>query len=78
MGTSGTAPATVIAQLISVVISLVIIRKVKFQFQFSHTDIKFNSSFAGKIVTISASIALQDFLVGISFLTILAIVNQWD
>ena len=76
MGASGAALATVIAQLISVVISLVIIRKVKLPFQFSRKDIKFNPSFAKKIVTIGAPIALQDFLVGISFLVLLAIVNQ--
>ncbi len=76
MGASGAALATVIAQLISVVISLVIIQKIKLPFQFSHKDIKLNPSFAGKIVTIGAPIALQDFLVGISFLVLLAIVNQ--
>ncbi len=76
MGASGAALATVIAQLISVIISLVIIRKVKLPFQFSRKDIRFNTSYAWKIVTIGAPIALQDFLVGISFLVLLAIVNQ--
>ncbi len=76
MGASGAALATVIAQLISVIISLIIIRRVKLPFQFSRKDIKFNPFFAGKIVTIGAPIALQDFLVGISFLVLLAIVNQ--
>lgn len=76
MGASGAALATVIAQLISVIISLVIIRKAKLPFQFTRKDIRFNPSFAGKIVTIGAPIALQDFLVGISFLVLLAIVNQ--
>ncbi len=76
MGASGAALATVIAQLISVIISLVIIRRVKLPFQFSRKDIRFNTSYAWKIVTIGAPIALQDFLVGISFLVLLAIVNQ--
>ncbi len=76
MGAPGAALATVIAQLISVAISLVIIRKAKLPFQFSRKDIKLNPSFARKIVTIGAPIALQDFLVGISFLVLLAIVNQ--
>lgn len=76
MGASGAALATVIAQLISVVISLVIIRRVKLPFKFSRKDIKFNPAYARKIVMIGAPIALQDFLVGISFLVLLAIVNQ--
>ncbi len=76
MGASGAALATVIAQFISVVISLVIIRRVKLPFQFSRKDIKLNPSFARKIIMIGAPIALQDFLVGISFLVLLAIVNQ--
>lgn len=76
MGASGAALATVIAQLISVIISLVIIRKVKLPFRFSRKDIRFSPPLAEKIVTIGAPIALQDFLVGISFLVLLAIVNQ--
>ncbi len=76
MGAAGAALATVIAQLISVVISLIIIRRVKLPFKFTRKDIRFNPPFAGKIVTIGAPIALQEFLVGISFLVLLAIVNQ--
>ncbi len=76
MGASGAALATVIAQLVSVVISLLIIRKAKLPFKFSRKDIRFNKFFAGKIATIGTPIALQDFLVGISFLVLLAIVND--
>lgn len=76
MGAEGAAIATVIAQLISVIISLFIIRKAKLPFKFSRKDIKFNRFFARKIAAIGTPIALQDFLVGISFLVLLAIVNN--
>lgn len=76
LGASGAALATVMAQLISVVISFLMIRNKKLPFEFHRTNIKLKKSFAAIIIRIGTPIALQDFLVGISFLVMLAIVNR--
>ena len=76
MGASGAALATVIAQLISVIISFIMIRHAKLPFEFHRTNIKLRKSCTSVIVRIGTPIALQDFLVGISFLIMLAIVNR--
>ena len=76
MGASGAALATVIAQLISVVISFLMIRHAKLPFEFNKSNIKLKKSYASVIFHIGTPIALQDFLVGISFLVMLAIVNR--
>lgn len=75
LGASGAAAATVIAQLISVVISLFLIRKKQLPFDFGRRYVKLNGSIIRKIVMLGTPIALQDLLVGISFLVILSIVN---
>ena len=76
MGATGAAWATVIAQLISVVISFLIIRKVRLPFQFRKADFRLHKDYARNIIQIGTPIALQDFLVGASFLVLIAIVNQ--
>ena len=76
MGASGAALATVIAQLISVIISFIIIRRTKLPFEFHRSNLKMKKLYALTILRIGAPIAFQDFLVGISFLVMTAIVNQ--
>lgn len=76
MGASGAALATVIAQLISVVISfLIIIKKTKLPFELRRSDLKFKKLHAANLVRIGTPIALQEFFVEISFAVLLAIVN---
>ena len=75
MGTAGAAIATVFAQAISVVISLVIIRKKKLPFHFTRHHIRPNPVYIGKTLALGVPIALQELLVSISFLVITAIVN---
>lgn len=76
LGASGAAIATVIAQLISVVISFFIIKMKKLPFELNRTHLKIKKNYAMNIIRIGSPIALQDFLVGISFLVMLAIVNS--
>lgn len=76
MGTAGAAIATVAAQAISVVISLLILRKRPLPFQFSRADIRFRHAIIRRVTALGLPIALQDLLVGISFLVLLAIVNN--
>ena len=78
MGTAGAAYATILAQAISVIISLLIIRKKQLPFEFSLKDIKFEKNIIKEEVKIGAPVALQDLLVGMSFLVIQAIVNSID
>lgn len=76
MGAYGAALATVMAQLISVIISFVMIRRARLPFEFNKSYVKLKKSFGGVIVRIGTPVALQEFLVGGSFLVLLAIVNQ--
>ena len=76
MGAAGAALATVIAQLISVIISFFIIRRTKLPFEFRRSHLRFRRSSAMLIFQIGTPIALQDLLVGISFLVMQAIVNS--
>ena len=75
MGTAGAAIATVAAQMISVAISLMILRRKGLPFQLERADLRFNRNIVRKVTALGVPIALQDFLVGVSFLVLLAIVN---
>ena len=75
-GASGAAAATVLAQAVSVLLSILIIRKRPLPFIMKRTDIRFDLPIIGKILKLGCPIALQDFLVSISFLVIIAIVNS--
>lgn len=75
MASAGAAIATVFAQAVSVVLSLVIIKRQKLPFAFSRKNIRFDRPAAGHIIRLGFPIAFQDVLVSISFLVISAIVN---
>ena len=75
LGASGAALATVFAQLISVVISIFLIRRKQLPFSFGPGCIRWDSGVIRKIMILGTPIALQDLLVGVSFLIIMAIVN---
>ncbi len=76
LGSSGAAIATIFAQAMSVILSLFIIRKRKLPFDFSRKYIRPDSTHIKSILKLGTPIALQDLLVSISFLVILAIVNN--
>lgn len=75
MGTRRAAIATVFAQIMSVIISLWIIKRKELPFDFCKEDLKICKKYLRKMIGFGAPIALQDLLVSISFLIILAIVN---
>ncbi|MBQ2726016.1 MAG: MATE family efflux transporter, partial [Clostridia bacterium] len=75
MGAAGAAIATVFAQAMSVVISLLIIRRRTLPFKFTRKSLRPNCTYIKWILKLGTPIALQDLLVSISFLAILAIVN---
>ena len=76
MGTAGAALATVLSQAVSVVLSFLIIRKKALPFVFSRQDIRFDRNIIGTELKLGAPVALQELLVGISFLIIQMIVNS--
>ena len=75
MGASGAALATTISQGISVAASLVIIRRKQLPFEMTKKDLKFDKQFISAELKLGIPIALQDLLVGISFLIIQMVVN---
>lgn len=76
LGTEGAAIATVFAQVVSVVVSYLVIRKKELPFEMKRNDLKMHGWTLKKMIGLGAPIALQDLLVSISFLIILAIVNS--
>ena len=75
LGAGGAAAATVFAQLVSVAASLLLIRRRELPVTFERRMIRWDGGVIRKIVSLGAPIALQDLLVGISFLVVLSIVN---
>jgi putative MATE family efflux protein len=75
MNVAGAALATVIAQAVSVVLSLVIIRKQPLPFTLKKETIRFNKE-VPIFLKLGAPIALQEFLTQISFLALCAFVNK--
>ena len=75
MGAAGAAIATVFAQAASVLLSLLIIRRKGLPFAFSRADIRPHGRHIRKTLRLGVPIALQDLLVSVSFLAIIAIAN---
>lgn len=76
METAGAALATVIAQAVSVIISILIIKRQGLPFRFKRKYIKCHPQYIKAILKMGSPIALQDALVSISFLAITAILNS--
>lgn len=76
MGTAGAAIATVFAQIVSVIVSFILISKKDLPFTIKKENIRIHKTYLRKMTAFGAPIALQDLLVSISFLIILAIVND--
>lgn len=76
MGAAGAAIATVFAQGLSVLICLWVIRRRGLPFPFERAFIRWDGPILQHVVGLGTPIALQELLVGISFLVILTIVNS--
>ncbi len=76
LGVAGAALATVLAQAVSVALSLLFIKRRGLPFAFSPRDIRFEPSHTRRILRLGTPVALQDVLVSVSFLAIAAIVNS--
>lgn len=75
MGAAGAAWATVISQAASVVISFMFIRKMSLPFYFKLRYVKCEQAIINRILRLGLPLALQELLVGVSFLIIQVIVN---
>ena len=75
MGVAGAAIATVFAQAVSVLLSLLIIRRRQLPFTLTKQDIRFEKSVIWQILKLGIPVAFQDLLVSLSFLAIIAIAN---
>lgn len=78
LGAAGAAIATIMAQGVSVVCSLAVIAKKQLPFEFEKSYIRFDMHYMAKQFRLGAPIALQEFLVGISFVVIQTVVNSID
>jgi putative MATE family efflux protein len=74
-GASGAATATVGAQAVSVLFSIAVIKKTGLPFKFSVENIKFCKKYLLMILKLGLPIAMQDALVNVSYLILIAIVN---
>ena len=75
MGAEGAAIATVAAQGVSFLASLLYMKEKGFSFPFHRADIRLESSSVLQILKVGLPLALQDALVNISFLVITSIIN---
>lgn len=74
MNAAGAAVATIVAQAISVIMSLFIIKR-KLPYKIEKHDICFNREIL-KVITIGAPMALQDTLTNLSFIALVAFINR--
>ncbi len=78
LGAMGAALATIIAQAVSVIVSVLIIIKKTLPFKLKKEYIRFNRQLILHELRLGTPIALQEFLVGVSFMVIQTVVNAID
>lgn len=74
MNAAGAAVATVAAQAVSVILSLIVMKKRDLPFQMSLKDIRFNEELP-RFIKVGTPLALQEMLTQFSFIAICAFVN---
>ncbi len=75
MGTAGAALATTISQAVSVILSLIIISRKTLPFDFDRSCLKPDGTSVRRELALGFPVALQELLVGLSFLVIQTVVN---
>lgn len=76
MGAKGAAIATVAAQALSLLLSVVVLRGKDFPFDFKRSSFCIHGDRLSALIKVGIPVALQNILVGLSFLIITAIVNN--
>lgn len=75
MNVAGAAIATIAAQAVSVILSLVIIRKKDLPFKMTRADLSFGPE-VKKFLNVGTPLALQELLTNLSFLALCAFINR--
>ncbi len=75
LGASGAAIATVAAQAVSVVLSLVLVKKKGLPFAVEKTHLRFDKENSGSVLKLGAPIALQSMCNEVSYLILIGFVN---
>lgn len=76
MGAAGAALGTVCGQAVSVVVSLLVMRKQNFGFAVTGKDIRLHKEDLGQILKVGFPIAMQDGLIQVAFVVITVIANS--
>ena len=76
MGPAGAALGTVLSQAISVIISLIVIKRRSTGLALTKADIRLNKQIIGKILKIGVPVAMQDGFIQIAFMVITVIANR--
>ena len=76
MGPVGAALGTVLSQAISVIISLIVIKRRSTGLALTKADIRLNKQIIGKILKIGVPVAMQDGFIQIAFMVITVIANR--
>ena len=76
MGPAGAALGTVLSQAISVIISLIVIKRRSTGLALTKADIRPNKQIIGKILKICIPVAMQDGFIQIAFMVITVIANR--
>ena len=72
---AGAAIATVLAQAVSVVLALLMLKRRQLPFKITKKDFRFNSQ-CKRFLTVGIPLALQEFLTQMSFLALCAFINK--
>lgn len=72
---AGAAIATVVAQAVSVVLALVLLKKRKLPFKISRKDFRLNRQ-CRRLLSVGLPLAMQEFLTQMSFLALCAFINR--
>jgi putative MATE family efflux protein len=75
LNVAGAAIATILAQAVSVILSIVIIRKRELPFELKHQHFRFSPEIP-HFLKIGAPLALQEFLTNMTFLALCAFINR--
>ena len=75
MGVAGAAIATVMAQAVSVVLAIIILKRKKYDFKIQKQDFKINKQ-CKRFIKVGLPLALQEFLTQMSFLALCAFINK--
>lgn len=75
MGAEGTAFATIISQAVSVILSIIVMKKKGFPFPFSKNNLIFNKIIAKKIIFLGLPISIQTMCSEVSYLMLIGFVN---